>query len=54
MEEQKQKNETQEERHQEEQECYEDYGWEFHKIPLIFALILTILFYVFITLYINL
>ena len=32
---------------------YEAYGWEFHKKPLIYALVLTILFYLFIFFYIN-
>ncbi len=32
---------------------YEAYGWEFHKKPLLYALILTVLFYLFIFFYIS-
>ncbi len=32
---------------------YEVYGWEFHKKPLLYAGILTVLFYIFIFFYIN-
>lgn len=37
-----------------EQPQIEEYGWEFHKKPLLYALILTILFYAFITFYVSL
>jgi hypothetical protein len=33
---------------------YDAYGWEFHKRPLLYAVILTILFYAFVFFYINL
>lgn len=32
---------------------YESYGWEFHKIPLLYSAILTALFYAFIFIYFN-
>ncbi|MGC9327113.1 MAG: hypothetical protein ACP5I1_05740 [Candidatus Hinthialibacter sp.] len=36
-----------------EQSPYEAYGWDFHKKPLLYALILTVLFYAFIFFFIN-
>jgi len=35
----------------EEENPYEMYGWEFHKKPLIYAVIMTVLFYSFIIFY---
>lgn len=32
---------------------YDAYGWDFHKWPLIYAAILTVLFYAFVFFYIN-
>ena len=32
---------------------YEAYGWEFHKKPLLYAFILTVLFYAFIYIFIS-
>ncbi|MBN2328336.1 MAG: hypothetical protein JXR73_14410 [Candidatus Omnitrophica bacterium] len=32
---------------------YDAYGWNFHKKPLLYALILTVLFYAFIFFFIN-
>jgi len=52
MEDQKELQENQTE--PEEPLPYEEYGWEFHKRPLLYALILTVLFYAFITFYVNL
>lgn len=37
----------------EEESPYEAYGWEFHKKPLLYALILTVLFYAFIYFFIS-
>jgi hypothetical protein len=36
-----------------EENPYEEFGWDFHKKPLLYALILTALFYAFILFYIN-
>lgn len=36
-----------------EENSYEEFGWEFHKMPLLYALILTALFYAFILFYIH-
>ncbi len=36
-----------------EESPYEAYGWDFHKKPLIYALIVTALFYAFIFFFIN-
>jgi len=36
-----------------EESPYEAYGWEFHKKPLLYALILTVLFYAFIYFFIS-
>ncbi len=41
-------NETQEE------SPYEAYGWEFHKKPLLYALIVSILFYAFVFIFVSL
>lgn len=38
----------------EEESPYDVYGWEFHKRPLLYAVILTVLFYAFVFFYINL
>ncbi|MGI6457804.1 MAG: hypothetical protein ACOX5R_19585 [bacterium] len=38
----------------EEESPYDAYGWEFHKRPLLYAVILTVLFYAFVFFYINL
>ncbi len=37
----------------EDESPYEAYGWEFHKKPLLYALILTVLFYAFIYFFIS-
>lgn len=37
----------------EEESPYEAYGWEFHKKPLLYALIISILFYAFIFIFIS-
>ncbi|HOJ58727.1 MAG TPA: hypothetical protein PK878_00445 [bacterium] len=36
-----------------EESPYEAYGWEFHKKPLLYAFILTVLFYAFIYFFIS-
>jgi len=36
-----------------EESPYDAYGWQFHKWPLIFAAILTVVFYAFVFFYIN-
>ena len=39
---------------EEEAPPYETYGWEFHKGPLLYAVILTVVFYAFIFFYLYL
>ncbi len=47
-------NDTQQEKQNEQpQEQYESYGWEFHKVPLLYAAILTAIFYAFVFIYFN-
>jgi len=48
-----QEQEQQQEPALEEQEQYESYGWDFHKTPLLYALVLTALFYAFIFFFFN-
>jgi len=36
-----------------EESPYDAYGWQFHKWPLLYALVLTVLFYAFVFFYIN-
>ena len=31
----------------------EPYGWDFHKVPLLIALVLTVIFYAFVYFFIN-
>ncbi len=31
----------------------ETYGWEFHKVPLLIALIITVIFYAFVYFFVN-
>ena len=37
----------------EEEKPTEPYGWEFHKIPLLIAFVLTLLFYAFVFFFIH-
>ena len=46
-------NETQQQNENNQEEKYESYGWEFHKIPLLYAAVLTAIFYAFIFIYFN-
>lgn len=47
------KNENQDLEQQQKESPYDVYGWEFHKKPILYALVLTILFYAFVFFYIN-
>lgn len=38
---------------EEHESPYEQYGWEFHKIPLLLAAVVTVLMYAFIFFYVN-
>jgi len=42
-----------EEKSPQEESPYEAYGWDFHKKPLIYALIVTAIFYAFIFFFIH-
>lgn len=46
-------NDSQQQEQNHEEEVYESYGWDFHKIPLFYAAVLTALFYAFIYIYFN-
>lgn len=46
-------NESQQNNEQNNEEQYESYGWEFHKYPLLYAGIMTAVFYAFIFIYFN-
>lgn len=35
------------------EEQYESYGWEFHKYPLMYAAVMSLIFYAFIFIYFN-
>ncbi len=37
----------------EERPAQEPYGWEFHKVPLLIALVLTVIFYAFVFFFIH-
>lgn len=46
-------NNEQKDQLQDQESPYEEYGWDFHKIPLLFAAVVTFLLYAFIFFYVK-